>query len=286
MVIIRLRGGLGNQIFQYAAARGLSHDRIIFDLFSFQRNKFDTNTFTARSFDLNFLIKNQITTLSYFPQFIVRLIFFLNRVAGFNWGRDKHNPDNIILTIPFFGITIIDGYFQSERYFLNIKKDLLSDFEFPLLDDHNNRIKMKILDSVDAVSIHVRRGDYFKPNVEKILGVLPLDYYQRAIEEIEKSIKKPTYYIFSDDPEYCNQNFKKFLNDFILINSNSGADAWKDLCLMTLCKHHIIANSSFSWWGAWLGKVDGITIAPARWFNDKTASMRMKDIVPDSWVRL
>jgi len=134
----------------------------------------------------------------------------------------------------------------------------------------------------NSVSIHIRRGDYLKPPVLEYHGVLPISYYYNAIEIIRNKYKDITFYFFSDDEEFVKNNFTK-IEPKIYIYDNNGENSWKDMYLMKSCKHHIIANSSFSWWGAWLSDRDGITCAPKYWFNPKIAKFEISDFVPKSW---
>ncbi|RZK39288.1 MAG: alpha-1,2-fucosyltransferase, partial [Pedobacter sp.] len=180
-----------------------------------------------------------------------------------------------------FSFAYLEGYFQSENYFKKIRQQLLLDFQFSHLSVNNQKFIAHIQSQVNSVSIHVRRGDYLKPYVEAFHGLLNLEYYRTAIKEIEKRINNPHYYIFSDDPEWCRNNFS-FLSASHTIVSNQTSKDWEDMCLMSNCKHNIIANSSYSWWAAWLNKnQDKLVIAPQKWFTDTTIK-----IVPKEWITL
>ncbi len=130
-----------------------------------------------------------------------------------------------------------------------------------------------------AVAVHVRRGDYLKPAINAFHGLLPIKYYENARVKLETTIDNPNYYIFSDDIEWCKLNFKFRNSTFI---SDKGTANWEDMCLMSLCKHNIIANSSYSWWSAWLNtNPDKIVIAPEQWFAKQTS-----EIVPEKWLKI
>lgn len=166
------------------------------------------------------------------------------------------------------------GYFQTEKYFKHIEAEIREDFKFKpeLLKSCK-----EFVDSLDSkvISLHVRRGDYVhNPNHP----VQPLGYYQQALTELDEL----PVLIFTDDEYWCNQQ-ELFSGDRFMISQNSSVDA--DLCLMSLCDYHIIANSSFSWWGAWLARSEKI-IAPKNWFGGECANKDVKDMAFGNWVNL
>jgi hypothetical protein len=179
----------------------------------------------------------------------------------------------------------ISGYWQSERYFEDIKDLIRTDWTFRQpLEGRNAELADKI-QSVNAVSVHVRRGDYVtNPRTNSVHGTCPPEYYDRAIAYISERVTSPVFFIFSDDPDWLEDNLT-FNYEHYFISHNTGPYSYNDMQLMSLCRYHIIANSSFSWWGAWLNPDnDKIVIAPDRWFlMDKFDS---SDHVPGSWVRL
>ena len=141
------------------------------------------------------------------------------------------------------------------------------------------------MDQCNSVSVHIRRGDYISnKDTNALLGVCPMDYYDRAIAYIVERVVNPCFYFFSDDIAWVRRTFSlPFQSRFV--DHNSGRQSFNDMRLMSLCRHHIIANSSFSWWGAWLGRNgDKTVIAPRRWFRRDI--MDLKDLCPDSWVLL
>jgi hypothetical protein len=285
MIIVKLQGGLGNQMFQYAAAAGLNNDKICLDLSFLRKHNKSTPTFTARKFELDL-----------FPNLKVNLV---NRLISKTLNSRKI-INRIIKKMLFPGLTTIsdstenkqtagqtsskiiylDGYFQNENNFKHIRQELLKCFEFPALKGPALIWSKKIKADDNSVSLHVRRSDYLKPDVNAFHGVLPLSYYQNAKSIIAGKITAPQYYIFSDDPEWCAANFS-FPDNPVLIIKNTN-DAWEDMCLMSQCKHHIIANSSYSWWAAWLNQNENkIVIAPDKWFVQEQA-----DIVPEEWIKI
>ena len=135
------------------------------------------------------------------------------------------------------------------------------------------------------MSLHVRRGDYASdPNASAVHGLCSLDYYAAAVAHIGRFVPRPRYFVFSDDPTWASEHLK-LPGDTVIVEHNDGATSYEDLRLMSRCRHHVIANSSFSWWGAWLNpRADKIVVAPSRWLAETTRAC--PDICPTSWVRL
>lgn len=179
--------------------------------------------------------------------------------------------------------TYYDGYWQHEEYFSDIRGDLLKTFAFTPFDDAQNLQIAQIASMHDSCSIHIRRGDYLTDPLRK--GTTGSDYITSAIKKIQSFVSIKAWLVFSDDITWCRQNLCNILEQehTYYIDWNKGERSIHDMHLMSLCHHHIIANSSFSWWGAWLSKrQDGVTIAPAIWMN-------MKDVcspVPDKWIKI
>lgn len=175
-----------------------------------------------------------------------------------------------------------DGYWQNEKNFLSIRSKILQSFSFPVFEEEVNRQLACKLKSVKAASCHIRRGDYLK---DKVYGVCTSIYYERAISQLNKLANPDLYCIFSDDIEWCKTNIKPFLEnkDVVFVDWNKGPNSYKDMQLMSLCHYNIIANSSFSWWGAWLNNhPDKIVLAPEKWM---TLSIK-NDPICDSWIRI
>lgn len=176
-----------------------------------------------------------------------------------------------------------DGYWQSEIFFQDIKEEISLEFKFPpITKDKNLYIKNEI-EKVESISIHVRRGDYIGSEI--LDGLAPLEYYERALRYIKLKIENPVFFIFSDDIEWCKENLKIDFPTYY-IDWNNGEESFRDMQLMSLCKHNIIPNSSFSWWGAWLNNNPSkIVIAPEIWFR-KESGYKYKDIVPETWIKI
>ena len=257
-------GRLGNQMFQYAALRGIAARRgYDFGIppSNFKNEWEDHQLFEV--FELPHLPKQNIRYLDmgYAP---------VAQEPSFMYEDVLHNmcPNDISLW----------GFFQSPRYFEDISDSIREDFTFKeeILTPCKESFKWE-----NAISLHVRRTDYLQ-NSENHYN-LDLDYYQDALIwfEDEDNINRPVI-VFSDDPEWCKQQ-KVFESDRFIV-SESGNNAI-DLCLMTMCTSHIIANSSFSWWGAWLSDSDDVYY-PSKWFGPNNAAKNTVDMIPKTWKKV
>lgn len=180
---------------------------------------------------------------------------------------------------------ILAGYWQSEKYFQSSRSKIIEDFRPKEVMNSVNRFTAESIDSTNSVSIHVRRGDYVtNSQANKFHGLCGLDYYEKAIEFIQKRASNTHFFIFSDELDWVKENLR--INaPTSYISANTGGESYWDMQLMKECRHHIVANSSFSWWGAWLSEnQDGMVIAPDKWFSDP--SINTKDLIPSRWVRL
>jgi len=176
------------------------------------------------------------------------------------------------------------GHWQSEKYFLQKAAQIRSDFAFRSAPEGHNAELARQIDSVNAVSVHVRRGDYAdNPQTNATHGLCSLEYYQAAIQYVAGRTGYPHLFIFSDDVEWSRKNLK-FTFPCHYVDHNRGAESYNDMRLMSLCQHHIIANSSFSWWGAWLDpKPTKIVVVPLKWFARKSDTT---DLIPGGWIVL
>ena len=277
-------------MFQYAAARVLAlrlKQKVNLDLRFLEQNN-ETASFTARSFALDtFKIKARRfqpdANNSLLPGFMKRWTGRTKKPLHFyDDGSDLNH-----VQLPAY----LDGYFQSEKYFGDQRSSLLKDFSFKLpAGDKNETLLKDILNTV-SVSIHFRRGDYVnKAATFKVHGICDISYYEAAIAMLAEKQQGLCFYVFTDDPVWVNEHFimrHKTNYNMLLVNNNQGTDSWKDMYLMSSCKHNIIANSSFSWWGAWLNQnAEKMVIAPARWFADTNIYDFEKDILPASWIKI
>ena len=293
MIIVALKGGLGNQMFQYATARGIckGNEKVVLDLSFLKKHSIGTNSFTPRSYELSIFSEinaRLASNLLYRILYGSNLIFKIGRKLFHLKVKKVAQHENEFVTALQNGHRSIylDGYFQSEKYFFHIRKELLEEFKFPGLAENDLdalNVLTKIRSIRNATAIHVRRGDYLKPLIQEYHGVMPISYFKNAIDKIEALVSDPYYFIFSDDPLWCAENFK-FIDDRMeIVDSKDSKNAWKDMFLMSQCEHHIISNSSFGWWGAWLSSRGGYKFAPLRWFNPEIAKFNIEDFVPKTW---
>ena len=294
MVITRLKGGLGNQLFQYAIGRQIAYKQdseLKLDL-SYFTNQIDV---TPREYKLNyFSINAEIATPKDISNVLgLPLIRSLRRrcwkcgIDIFKWNqKDENGFEFQPELLNYKGSVLLNGYWQNEAYFAAIRSVLLD--EIALKPEHLSTScleQVKEISETETVAVHVRRGDYISNSESnKTFFVCTLDYYVCAISQIKKELKTPKFYVFSDEIDWCKENL-----DIELIGKDAqfiaGYQDYEDLWLMSKCKHQIIANSSFSWWAAWLNtNKDKIVIAPKNWF--KNADLQNQQIVPTDWLRL
>ncbi len=176
------------------------------------------------------------------------------------------------------------GFYQSERFFSDIEQEVRKTFTFDMSKASDRSVQMaaRMDGDVNSVSLHVRRGDYLEPkHWENTGSVCQLPYYRNAIAEIKSRLKNPVFYVFSDDLEWVKENLP--LDNAVYIDWNKGNDSWQDMMLMSHCRRHIICNSTFSWWGAWLDPhKDKTVIVPERWFRHTETPY----IYPEGWTKV
>lgn len=273
-ITVRLRGGLGNQMFQYAFGRCMAE--------KYQRRLFlETGQLRGeanpmrRAYSLQiFKIRAQLTTVD-----------MLTRMCGISLhvaerGFDFH-PE-VFSYLPISHI-VLEGFWQSEFYFDTIRHIIRSDFRFTSNDyNYEHSDISDLIQSSNSVCIHVRRGDYLTQN-GSFLGFVGLEYYAAAIRTVLLRVSNPHFFVFSDDVVWCKDNMHlEQPHTFVCHQSSAEQTTEEDLRLMRLCKHFIIANSTFSWWAAWLGSAPNkLVVAPGRWFAD---APRPKDLFPKTWL--
>lgn len=290
MVVVKLMGGLGNQMFQYAAGRSLAA-RFQVPL------KLDLNWFfsehggTKREYALepfklfeecNIVQENCCVEKSLWEKF--RSLWRKEAYKKYRVVREKsfcYDPSLQEMQPPVY----LQGYWQSEKYFEEISRVIRSEFSCRELSSEGTCYLNEIQGSRIPVSLHVRRGDYVtNAATQKFHGQCSLEYYLAASNYILKEYPCADFYVFSDDLQWVRKNLS-IEAPVSYVEVNGGAAPHEELMLMRACSHHIIANSSFSWWGAWLNeKENKRVIAPKRWFADSHNDT--SDLVPSNWIRL
>lgn len=293
MIISNIIGGLGNQMFQYAFGRMLSLSLGV-------PLKLDVSDFTGytrhNGFELDRLFNiaamrannNDVRTVLGWQSAdkVRRLVArkqmcFLRRKTmivepHFHfWPQALDIPDN----------RYIVGHWQTEKYFCGVAEHIRSDFAFKTaLTDKNKDLSHQIK-SCNSISLHVRRGDYVSdPKTLVTNGVCPTQYYNKAIKLIVQNVDNPNFFIFSDDSDWVRQNMELRVPCFF-VDHNNGLESYNDMRLMSLCQHNIIANSSFSWWGAWLNQnSEKMVVSPKQWFANP--SLDPSDLIPDDWYKI
>tara|TARA_B100000287_G_scaffold292715_1_gene276069 strand:- start:6696 stop:7511 length:816 start_codon:yes stop_codon:yes gene_type:complete len=257
-------GQLGNQMFQYASLRGIAKNRGFEFCIPYHQNVFDDgigNKLRIELFD-PFVMKN-VTQLN---------IQTIDQDRPVTTEREFSFNEDIFNNCPDW--TSLQGYFQTEKYFKNVEDIIREDFTFK--NEISVPCKHKMSEVDRPIALHIRRGDFLTNSANH--HNLGLDYYEKALSKFDSD---RTVIIFSDDPEWC-QEQDLFSDDRFLVCE--GNTSYVDLCLMSLCTDFIIANSTFSWWGAWLSRsVDKVVCAPSIWFGPNNAHLDASDIIPDSW---
>ena len=181
----------------------------------------------------------------------------------------------------------LDGYWQSEKYFKDIRGSLLEEFSLKGAMPENMLNFSRRIREMNSVSLHFRRGDYFSnPQVNSVHGVCTQHYYSAAVERMASLAADSHFFIFSDEPEWVRSNVKLNFPMTIVADEFRG-EGYQELLLMSMCRHNIIANSSFSWWGAWLNQNDEkIVLAPKRWFNESLVDYDVNDLLPGEWIKI
>lgn len=293
-VITQIMCGLGNQMFQYACGRSVAH-RLDAE-FYLDLSWFDTiyaydqkRTYMLDAFPGIYCAFAASPKINKYKRLKHHLLFkkILRRLGiiearyiqepGYNyWSGIENIRSSVYLT----------GFWQNEQYFTGISDVIRHDFSFPAFSNiEAKRLADRIHDSACSVSIHIRRGDYIeKTSVNQYHGMPSLEYYKNALQILANKLGKSLeLFLFTDDPDWVKQNFDALGYFSIIVDiPQHRIEPYNDMHLMSLCKHHIIANSSFSWWGAWLSAGDGIVIAPKQWFTEET--MKYYSPVPSTWI--
>jgi hypothetical protein len=290
MKIVNILGGLGNQMFVYAMYLALKDAHPDEEVLLCRRSY---NGYPLHNgYELDRIFGLEAPDASLCQLAMVAYPFFNYKT----WQLMRHflpqrkNMTSGTTQIPFDynevtrkGNVFYDGYWQNENNFLPIRNKIIETFAFPDFEDEKNKALAEKLLGLRAASCHLRRGDYLK---DSVYGVCNESYYKKAVEELNKLKNPELYCIFSDDIEWCKENLTGIIGkdkEIVFVDWNKGKDSFRDMQLMSLCHYNIIANSSFSWWGAWLNDhEDKIVLAPEIWMNKAMEN----DPICESWKRI
>ena len=286
MIIVQITGGLGNQMFQYAYAKALEQRgyRVKLDKSELETYKIHGG-YQLDKYNIGLECVTEREVKAYFTtQFPFKLLDKLGLRTS-NLIKEK----SLLFDINLLNVkddSYLSGYFQCERYFTNIRNLLLKEFCIKgELSFYTREIQDNIIKTTESCSIHIRRGDFISNKSNIIHGACSLGYYQDSISYLQDNFKGLNYFVFSDDITWVKENIQ--LENITYIESQERRSPHEDLFLMSLCDHNIIANSTFSWWGAWLNQNDNkIVLAPRRWFANDILQMQSQNIVPEKWIRL
>jgi hypothetical protein len=286
LIIIRVWGGLGNQMFQYALMRAFEHEGIEckLDLSYYSWSRANSVYELERVFGL----KPSIATDKECKQLADYRMNYWHRIKKRLFPKKTHFIQSRTGNIGYDESVLkkkmayLEGYFQSEAYFSSIEEKIRNEFDF--IEPLNSKSKdmVNFISSVNSASLHVRRGDYLR-YMEHSAPLSVTSYYQHCVEKLTSEMGKLDFFVFSNDPQWCKKTFDSA--NYHIVDWNGGAESWQDMYLMSRCSHNIIANSTFSWWGAWLNKnIDKIVCAPNEWMPED--GFLYKQLVPDSWMRV
>jgi len=286
MITVYIGGGLANKMFQYAfslaikkAGYDVNHDTASFE-----------TEFAHDRIELDDIFKNvKLDRVKDVPYWGAgkqgKLARLIKRICP--WYVSEHAYlFNEKIWAQIKGNCYVESSWQDERYFINAEEEVRESFAFPEFEDERNIAVAKTMASSNSVAIHIRKGDgYGKWNI--FSNTCLKEYYTAAISYIKEKVDSPSFFVFTDSPEIAKDYID--ISDYTLINWNPtvGKQNYLDMQLMSLAKHNIIANSTYSWWGAWLNNnKDKIVVAPKNWFNPESKYGNINHIVPERWIRL
>lgn len=267
MIIVRILGGLGNQMFQYAYAKRLEQNgyKVKLDITSFQSYKLHGG-YQLNKFQIDLPLASKLEILrakaNVFRTFKEKSLLF----------------EPSFLQLPKRGY--VKGYFQTENYFKTIRETLLEQFQLrSSIGNKTKEIEQRIRSTPCSCALHIRRGDYVSnKSAQEVHGNVTLDYYKKAVSYLKNIHSETHFYLFSDDIDWVKDHLKLDHQTHVEVNGLPH----EDMYLMSLCKHNITANSSFSWWGAWLNtNPDKVVISPQQWFVSKENEVACK-----TWIQL
>lgn len=300
MITVRLQGGMGNQMFQYAFGRALAErngDDLVLDK-TFLLDRTPRREFVYRNYDLDvfgldprFTLLSRAAARTNVPFLMYGLSRYCATAAKVALGAQRYVVDRTLGTfqeayLNLEGNLYLDGYWQCEKYFRDISDLIRGEFSYrqPITAEAS-RLSRRIR-SVTSVCVNVRRGDYVSlPGAARTLGFVGEEYYREGVYRLSKDLTSPHFFVFSDDIEWCEKNLEIEPPCTFVSHQFAGPKFGQYFHLMSSCKHFLIPNSSFAWWAAWLGgHPEKKVIAPARWFRDPTIPAH--DLVPADWARI
>jgi hypothetical protein len=271
MIIVKFQGGLGNQLFQYAFGRAVSkrlNTSLGLDTNWFRKSKnreFELDTFNVEGKKIGILWR----------------FFHYKKMKMFQ--EKTPNFDSEALKIS--DNSLLEGYWQSEKYFKDIQSELRQELTLKHSLGKTAEEWAQKIKKTESVSVHIRRGDYLDPKHADILGVIPLSYYENAANFLIGKNQRFIFFIFSDDIDWAKENIHLPGQSEFVSDGNRKIQPKEEMILMSICKHNIIANSSFSWWGAWLNThSEKIVVSPKKWFLDEKRIPQ--DLIPSSWIQM
>ncbi|MFH1366672.1 MAG: alpha-1,2-fucosyltransferase [Patescibacteria group bacterium] len=292
MIIVKIIGGLGNQMFQYALGFALAkknNTNLKLDISGFAEYKL--HRYSLNNFNIHEEIATQSEIAKLKDYTYPTVITKLREIIGLSVIR--HNPCHTteigynfypeILKLP--DNIYLEGYWQSEKYFIDIMDLIKQDFTIKSKPVGLNLSTLNKINSTNSISVHIRRGDYVTDQkTNQFHGTCQIDYYKMAAKLLSEKVVNPVFFIFSDDPEWVKTNLK-LEHAMVFVTHNNSEKNYEDVRLMSRCQHNIIANSTFSWWGAWLNNNPGkIVIAPNKWFTDP--KMNTEDLLSSAWIKI
>ncbi|MBS6396215.1 MAG: alpha-1,2-fucosyltransferase [Clostridiales bacterium] len=284
MNIVWIDGGLGNQMFQYALALKLQSlgKEVKIDVTKYAEHHSHNDFELDKVFRIScpFAGEDEIRRLGYrkanhWTEFLKKTPFGKKSI----YNNESYQFDESVFLMDE---RYLEGYWQSEKYFMSIRDKILETYQFPEFASKQQKEWAARMQSGYSISVHIRRGDYL--NYSYLQNICTLDYYKRAMQYFRDRYQGGVeFYIFTNDFPWAEEHFLE--KDCHFVKGNTGTESFRDMQLMSLCKHNIIANSSFSWWGAWLNQnADKIVIAPEKWVNRE--SDEKIDIIPDTWMKV
>lgn len=265
MVIIRIQGGLGNQLFQYALYESFkAMGKLVKADTTAYRDGREKRELELERLGIRLVEASQEELHTYHADNSI----WTDKILRYTFGRKKYIKENSYDFIPEIlklDDGYLSGYWQSEKYFDNVEREVRRNINFQKIRTDEVMVREKQIEEQNSISVHVRMGDYLQ-KLNMYSNICTQEYYYKAFNYIAERVDNPMFYVFSDEPDKVGEMLKGY--NYYMVTENRGNNSYKDMYLMSKCKHHIIANSTFSWWGAWLDRRnEKIVITPSRWNN-------------------